>query len=88
MSVSTSIQIESYIVPGRIIQSLYYLPDSQTIRITYLNNETRSLLLKTQYTPEELDTLLDKLLSEILVIQEYGCYPKTATACDLGFTQT
>jgi len=88
MSVSTSIQIETYIVPGRIIQSLYYVPGSKTIRITYLNNEVRVLHLSTEYTPQELDALLDRLLTEIQVIQEYGCYPQTASACDLGFTQT
>jgi len=70
--VNLYVQIGNSLLPGRIIQSVYFRSDKPFVLVTYLNGKQHNLKLDDFLTETEIDTIY----SEICEIHASGCYPQ------------
>ena len=70
--VNLYVQIGDTLLPGRIIQSVYFLPDRPSVIVTYLNGKQKKISLGDFLTETDIDTIY----SEICAIHASGCYPQ------------
>ncbi len=82
MAVNLYVQIGTYLIKGRIIQSIYFDPDQPIVTVRYLNGRRQLCKLDTQYTSDEIDSILE----QINAIHAEPCYPSDSdgTPCPLG----
>jgi len=81
-TVNLYVQIGSYLIRGRIIQTVYFDPDKPEVIVTYLSGRKQKCYLDTQLSSDEIDSIL----KEINDIHAQPCYPSESdgSGCPLG----
>jgi hypothetical protein len=83
-TVNLYVSVQNVLFDGRNVSACYTTDSGAKLRIRYLSGILDIYSMSPSLTEEDLDDIL----SQINVIQAAGCYPQTATACELDFTQT
>lgn len=81
--VNLYVQIGNSIIKGRIIQSVYFSNQDNTVVVTYISNYKKTIQLSAVITEEEIT----RIFNEICAIHEAECYPSGSnpeTGCPLG----